>query len=420
MNNEQHTEPKILPALRGIMGDWVYYSCLMDLPTLAARVHYAEEIHPNKRLSELIQRRLEARRAAQIANYLQTRNDRLFNALVIATYMGEPNWHALKDVRSRPDNDELQYLDDNTVSSVGFLTLSGREKLFALDGQHRLAGIKKAVKDGISRERMDNVPVLLVAHRNTKDGLRRTRRLFTTLNKTAKPVSKIDIIALDEDNVMALVVRWLLDDNRDMFGDERIAFVASNNMPRTNCTSLTTVVNLYNVLQTWYRKAQTSVKTTPKGLQTRPDENQLMAYYKAARGLFEELSAGFPELDEFFSATDTEAVVRDCRGSHGGSVLFRPIGLHIFVEIIAQLSNEMDVPASIEIAAKLPRQLTEAPYAELMWDTKNGTVARFSALTLREVLLYMLGRSNLSESELLTRYRREVGDDSITLPARVA
>ena len=420
MRNEQRTEPIILPALRGIMGDWVYYSCLMDLRTLAARVHYAKEIHHSERLSEMIQRRLEKRRAAKIAKYLQTRNDRLFNALVVATYKGEPNWHALKDVRSRSDNDELKYLDDHTVSSVGFLTLSGDEKLFALDGQHRLSGIKKAVKDGISHSRLDDVPVLLVAHRTTEDGLRRTRRLFTTLNKTAKPVSKIDIIALEEDNVMALAVRWLLDENEDMFGDEKIALVASNNMPPTNFSSLTTAVNLYHVLQVWYTKAQTPVRTTPKGLRSRPDDDRLMAYYKAARGLFEELRAGFPEVDQFFSASNAEGVVRDYRGQHGGSVLFRPVGLEIFVRIIAQLSNEMDISASVSEAAKLPRMLSEAPYAEWMWDTRKGTVSRFNALTMREVLLHMLGRSNLSESELLSRYRREVGDDSIRLPERAS
>ena len=40
-----------------------------------------------------------------------------------------------------------------------------------------------------------------VMHKNTTDGLEATRRLFTTLNKTAKPVSKNAVIALDEDDV---------------------------------------------------------------------------------------------------------------------------------------------------------------------------------------------------------------------------
>ena len=66
---------------------------------------------------------------------------------------------------------------------------------------------------------------------------------------------KFDIIALDEDDVMALTVRWLIDENRDMFGQHRIAFVASRNMPPSNVTSLTTIVNLYDILHIWYTEA---------------------------------------------------------------------------------------------------------------------------------------------------------------------
>jgi len=64
------------------------------------------------------------------------------NALVVATYGGQPNWHALNDVKSRTKDGELKSLDDDMIASVGFLTLQGDEELFALDGQHRLAGIK--------------------------------------------------------------------------------------------------------------------------------------------------------------------------------------------------------------------------------------------------------------------------------------
>ena len=401
------------------MGDWVYYSCLMDLSTLAARVNYAEEIHHNKRLSQLIQRRLKKRRAAQIAHFLQTRSDRLFNSLVVATYEGEPNWHALTNVRTRPDNDELRDLPDHTASSVGFLTLRGDEKLFALDGQHRLAGIKKAVEDGIVHDRIDEVPVLFVAHRKTPEGLRRTRRLFTTLNKTAKPVSKVDIIALEEDNVTAFVVRWLLDDNPDMFGGDRIADAETDSMPSTNFKALTTVVNLYTVLDLWYTKARTPVMSKPRELRTRPDDEQLNAYCSIARQLFEGLRDGFPELGDFFAATDTEIVVRKHRGRHGGSALFRPVGLSTFVAIVARLTQEKDLGPAIAEAAKLPRGLDEAPYAGLIWDPRRRTVPRRGQVTLRDVLLHMLGRFEGDESDLLKRYRMAT-DDNAELPARVA
>ena len=168
----------------------------------------------------MIQRQLKSMRAKEIADYLTTQSDRLFNALVIATYGGQPNWHALTNVRSKGSSEQLSRLTEETMLSVGFLTLRGDEKLFALDGQHRLSGIKRSLElaevgpDALK----DQVPVIFVAHETTEPGLKRTRRLFTTLNKTAKPVSKFDIIALDEDDVMALTVRWLIDEIPEMFG----------------------------------------------------------------------------------------------------------------------------------------------------------------------------------------------------------
>ena len=149
----KHPEPRVLPALRGMMGDWIYYSCLMDLRTLADRVDYADDIHSSTQLSSMIQRQLKEYRAKQIATYIKTQTERLFNALVVATHRGEPNWHALSSVKSGTDApDELASLDGQTLASVGFLTLRGDERLFALDGQHRLAGIKTAVKDGLTPE----------------------------------------------------------------------------------------------------------------------------------------------------------------------------------------------------------------------------------------------------------------------------
>jgi DNA sulfur modification protein DndB len=74
----------VLPALRGVMGDWVYYSCLMDVGNLAKRVRYAEEVHKNDSLSKMIQRRLNSDRSTQIAEYLRSQPERFFNSLVVA------------------------------------------------------------------------------------------------------------------------------------------------------------------------------------------------------------------------------------------------------------------------------------------------------------------------------------------------
>ena len=414
-------DPIVLPALRGIMGDWIYYTCLMDIAELSKRVRYAKEVHNNKSLSDMIQRQLGGNRAAQIAQYLKNQPERFFNALVVATYGGQSNWHALNDVKSRNEDSEFKSLENKTVASVGFLTLQGDEKLFALDGQHRLAGINKAVSDGIEQDHYDEISVIFVGHRDTRKGLERTRRLFTTLNKTARPVSKGEIIALDEDDVMAICVRRLIEQT-DLFAGERIAFVASNNMPTTNTTSLTTIANLYDILTILFTNTKFNLKKQKADLQRiRPDDETLDKYFKYAESYFLQLRKNFKALDEFFSTNNTERVVKKYRGSHGGHVLFRPIGLEIMTRVIARFTKDMSRVRAVKLAAELPNSLNEKPFKCLMWEPNKKIMLNSHKVTIREVLLYMVRKNakNYTEATLLERYQRETGDDTAELPEKI-
>ena len=411
-------EQIVLPALRGVMGDRVFYSCLMDINEISERIRYADEVHESKGLSEMIQRQLNLGRSRQIATYLGTQDDRFFNSLVIATYDGKPCWRALKDIRGRAAQADLKNLSEETVESLGFLIFSGDEKLFAVDGQHRLAGIKRAAKEGWVKAPYDTLSVIFVAHQT--EAIERTRRLFTTLNKTARPVSKGDIIALDEDDAMAICVRRLIEETV-LFKGERIAFVASNNMPTSNSTSLTTIGSLYDLLKIIFTKTRFDLKTPKPKLQNeRPSDKALNAYFKYAKEFFKLLEKHFFELGEFFASEDTKDTVLRYRGSHGGSALFRPIGLDIFVQIIAMLNSDYPLAKAVRLAAKLPHMLSEPPFAGLMWNTSTNTIVNSNRVILREVLLYMLGRSKLSDDDLTERYRKAIGNGEASLPGRVA
>jgi DNA sulfur modification protein DndB len=240
------TEPLLIPALRGSFGDWIYYSCLMPVSEVGSRARFAEEIHPDRALSKLIQRSLEGVRARHIANYLTFTKERFFNSLVLATYGGSPEWLEIGDFKSTTRPELVKQVSQSAMDAMGFLRLTGTEKIFAIDGQHRLAGIKKALEDGQDLS-SEQVPVILVGHKKSAAGLERTRRLFTTLNKTAVPVRKGDIIALDEDDAMAIIVRRLVETNAS-FRDPKIAVIASQNIPVSNRACLTTISSLYDTL----------------------------------------------------------------------------------------------------------------------------------------------------------------------------
>lgn len=398
------------------MGNRAYYSCLMSLREIASRVNYAKDIHSSQSLSDLIQRALEDKRSKEIAAYLRDKSDRFFNSLVVAVYDGEPLWHPLSHVESRYIEQDHLELDEETIESVGFLTLRGDEKLFALDGQHRLAGIKRAIYDRMLSSD-DEVSVIFLGHKNTSDGLAATRRLFTTLNKTARPVAKNAVIALDEDDVMAICVRRLIEDSK-FFCGENAAFIGSSNMPPSNKKSLTTIGNLYDVLGVLFSKAKTDVKRTKAKLKReRPSDADLSKYVGLSSRYFEAMETHMTELGEYFGSDEKESVVAKYRGTHGGSVLFRPIGMEIFTEVIARLTDSMSLEDAVLRGSLLPRVLNGIPYDGLMWDETTRTVSSAHKVLIRDLLLHMAGASTVNLKE---RYRQKTGQEDAELPAPIA
>jgi len=201
------------------MGDWVYYPTLMKLKDVAERVRIAEEIYESNTLSEMVQREIKAKRGKEIKDYLLKQEQRFFNSLIVAVYEGDPNWYNIDRIEN---NNQLEAEDipEDVVAGIGILCLNGQEKLFTLDGQHRLIGIKSAILEDPQLGE-DELSIIFIAHRTDSIGRERSRRLFTTLNKNAVPVSKGETIALDEDDTMAITVRRLVIEN-PMFMDNRI------------------------------------------------------------------------------------------------------------------------------------------------------------------------------------------------------
>jgi DNA sulfur modification protein DndB len=298
------------------------------------------------------------------------------------------------------------------MDALGFLRLSGSEKIFAIDGQHRLAGIKKALSDGLDVAN-EQVSVLFVGHHRTPAGLQRTRRLFTTLNKTAIPVQKRDIIALDEDDVMAITARRLVETNPS-FRDPKIAVIATANIPPMNRTCLTTIAGLYDVLKLIFEFK--SGKRGDRSLRfNRPSDNRLDDYYSFAVDYFDALGRAFRPVSEVLAAKNPRLVTEKHRGSHGGHLLFRPLGLELFTR------TAIDVAAARKIALceavselrSLPTNLARPPYRGTIWDSGRSKMIVSGKSVARDVLLYMVGLK--SRVPVAKVYARALGEPLTTV-----
>lgn len=335
---------------------------------IATRISYAKEIHSSKSLQALLQRHLTYC-SFEIAEYLISQDQRFFNALVVGTYGGNPKWNELaikETIISRKI--ASPYLD----GSLGILTLKGTEKLFAIDGQHRIAGIKQALKRNpdIGDEEVCVIFVASVTQEHRDDdpaGFERTRRLFTTLNRYAKPVSKKDIIALDEDDVVAIITRRLVEEY-PLFQD-KVSLKQTKSVPVADKQSLTTIVTLYDVLDVYLR---TGVRGWNKFKRFRPSEEKVAELYQKTIDLWEVMIDHSPPLGELRDSDPIEKLAGTYRHNEGGHLLFRPIGLLLCIKAIRTLTDSGDSLAeAVRRVSQAPMEISNQPWAGLLWDAIN-------------------------------------------------
>jgi DNA sulfur modification protein DndB len=353
-----------IPGLRAHMGDWVYYTTFLRMRDVAERVSTATEIHKSEALRELIQREVESAHKESIQKYLLHQKERFFNALVIGVYGGSPNWVELSIEESKRSG--IRDLPDYIRGALGILVLDGSEKLFAIDGQHRVVGIKAAVehKPDLGNE---EVTAIFVAHGTDRRGMERTRRLFTTLNRYAKPVSKMQIIAPDEDDAVAIVTRRLLDEHRLFRSWTSIK--KGKNISQTDRKNFTTIVALYDALD---RFLSTDSRAWREFKKLRPPDKTIGQMYSKSSALWDAMLDHFRPLRELVASDPGEEVALRYRNKDGGHLLFRPIGLFMVVAVIRYFQDEgRTLPSILRAFRAVPLLLNQQPWVGLLWDTGN-------------------------------------------------
>ncbi|WAC59651.1 DGQHR domain-containing protein [Brevundimonas sp. SL130] len=408
-----------LPALQGAFGDWTYYTALMNLSDLVARVGYASQIQSNDKLSDLMQRALDDQgRGADIARYLEATPARFFNALVVGVQGGAPSWHPFGLSSSLADHD-LGTVIERDQDLVGYLQLRGDETLFALDGQHRLSGIRTALNDGVKIEN-EKVSVIFVPHIPTVEGLRRTRGLFISLNKKVVPVKRKDIIILDEVDLPAIITRQLLDEH-PWFSRGQVDFDRFGNALPATSDAWTTIGNFYDVNKAVIgsviegRRAEELKDAERNRL---PDDR--IAFYKdGVIDFYKRLAALDPILKSAFEGNDVSNVCRAARTSDSPHLLFRPVGLKMIVRTAAELRKSKSVASTFKELGRVPILMDEKPFSETIWDTDRDRMDNKGESLGTRLLAYMLGLSAADE-KLRQSYAdwRGVEREGVRLPNR--
>lgn len=211
----------IYPALRSKMGTWEYYTVKMTSRELDQNVLFAYEVHDDRTLDRAIQRELnESRAKKEIVEYLRHQVDRFFSSIVIAAIEGNPVFHAV-EITLDP-RFEVFRKDRRINESFGVLQFDGSQKYYALDGQHRLTAIKTLLDrnnseydgkpDNFENDEFSVIIVVPNLEDTNESFMQKYRRLFSNLNRYAKPTDQATNIIMDEDDTFAILTRRLITD----------------------------------------------------------------------------------------------------------------------------------------------------------------------------------------------------------------
>lgn len=385
-----------IPAIRGKIGNTVYYSTNLTFKQVNELVKRVDsELHTSNSLKEEIQRSL-TQNYKQIEEYILNREDHFFDSLVLAVYDGDPQWT------------EVRYeINEETYYNIGLLELSGTEKIFPVDGQHRVEGIKAALQQN-SKIENETISVMLIGHSNTPEGRQRSRRIFSTLNRYVKPVRLGDIIALDEDDIVAIVTRELLE-SYPLFMGNKIKASNSKSIPKTDKAAFTSLMTLYdchisllNVFLSEINSKKYTAKQIKDYLKYRPTEEVITNFTTYLTDFWNFMRSNFNEI-ETFTQNQADNAADELRSPNtGGNLFFRPIGLLPFVEAIAKIKTTNGTLSYDDILQKythMNRIVSQEPWNKILWNPLTNKMIMKNQSLVKYMLIHFFNPNLLSPKE---------------------
>jgi len=377
------------------MGGTEAYVGSVSLAWFAHRVRYANQLPLFKQkvdpetlkvtidaatISEIQQRPLDWSRQAVLVQYLAARRVHKFPPVLVVMnreWVDKPKadeWN--RDGKAVRSVSEFTALDNE--GKIGLLDLSESVTLFALDGQHRLMGVKGLMelitngmlprknKDGgttgealtldaiekdydiphahiqsLSNERIGIEFISAVVPGETREeARRRVRSIFVHVNRMASPLTAGQLAQLDEDDGFSIVARKAAVDHellKEKAGrDSRVNWDKSNISPKS--AVLTTLQTLKEMAYLYLRFKFPKWKPEEKNLvPLRPSEAELDTGLSDLEELLDHMAA-LPSYKEMERGTPTPELRNFEKEGGRGHVLFRPVGQAALAQALGVLT----------------------------------------------------------------------------------
>jgi len=388
-----------LPALRAKIGNWEYYVTTLTFAQVRDHVsRIDDQLHKSDGLKDMIQRSLTSN-ITSIKKYIINQQDRFFNSLVLAVYDDYPNWREI----------EIRY-DETETYQLGLLEFPGNHKIFPVDGQHRVEGIKEALIDHPELAEQ-KIAAIFIGHKKDNHGMQRRTRLFSTLNRYAKPVTMDDIIALDEDDAVAIVTRDLLEEH-PLLTKNRVTKSKNKAISNEDKDAFTSIITLYECNRELLKKHRSDIKrenpvpvrdnkSLVDYLKFRPCDEELEDYKHEVESFWNEFSNNIDIIKEYIETTTNHPAQKYRNNIDGGNLLFRPVGLLPFIQacIEIQKRERISFKEILEKFNSFNLQLNARPWKQVLWNEFESIMIMGNQGLTKLLLMYKYDENVLRSHE---------------------
>lgn len=418
-------------CIQAKMGNTPYYIAKMSAGELIDRVGIAKELPEWSDMSadEKMQREYDLKRIVEdMVPYIVDDPDRFFGSLIIDIFSGFDEIVFESAAEALPT---LPAAYRVPMKDMGFLTLPGKERLIALDGQHRLLALKIAIKGimGVpAGEKMtpainrlephpelanEELSVIFVEHTDTK----KIRKIFNKINKYAKQTSRGDNIVTADDDIFAVISRRIISDGEPLSPINGIDIVnwKSNTLSQRS-KHLTTLSAVYTISTVLLKDEKFSTKVLP-------EEEKIESAYGTVSEFWETLLSDLEVFQEYVERTRLDKPVSSMRDSN---LLLKPV-TQMALAHVGRMAKNKDI-AWKDVVEKL-NKISWSFENELWFNLLVIGSANKRMITGKEavrgvgmVISYLVMGDTMTKAELedvKAIYRNAKNDPDAPLPPRV-
>ena len=352
-------------AQRAVLGSTEYFTAKMTVEDLVNNVGLAIELPEWKDMTpdEKMQREPDINRVVnEICPYFIEDEDRFFGSLIVDIYTGGDNV-VFEPITKFVESDKLAAAHNIALQNAGFLTFPGKERLIALDGQHRLLAMKLCLKGSsaisvamLGNKKMtpqmmalephpeladEEVSVIFVKHENNL----KIRKIFNKVNKYARQTGRGQNIITADDDVFASIARKLFAEGEILhkIGKNELVNWSSNTLSQRS-KQLTTVSALYTIAETISKDRGWSAKTMPS------DEEAINEVFAENTEFWRELLSGMRVYKEYLELTKLDKPISQLREDN---LLMKPV-THMALAHVAYFAKQKGLTWS-EVVKKLDK-----------------------------------------------------------------